>query len=88
MMADENNTNENVVVDAAAPEAVEAEGGRRGRGRGRGEGGGRGRRDDRRPREEKEDDGTIEKLVHINTMADLEAILLPALDAQREWEAK
>ena len=29
-----------------------------------------------------------EKLVHINTMADLEAILLPALDAQREWEAK
>jgi hypothetical protein len=32
MMADENNTNEDVVVDAAAPEAVEAEGGRRGRG--------------------------------------------------------
>lgn len=29
-----------------------------------------------------------EKLVNINTMADLEAILLPALDAQREWEAK
>ena len=70
MMADENNTNENVVVDAAAPEAVEAEGGRRGRGgRGRGEGGGRGRRDDRKPREEKEDDGTIEKLVHINRVS-------------------
>ena len=69
MMADENNTNEDVVVDAAAPEAVEAEGGRRGRGRGRGEGGGRGRRDDRRPREEKEDDGTIEKLVHINRVS-------------------
>lgn len=29
-----------------------------------------------------------EKLVHINTMADLEAILLPALDAQREWEGQ
>lgn len=73
MMADENNTNEEAVaVDAtgAAPEAVEAEGGRRGRGgRGRGEGGGRGRRDDRKPREEKEDDGTIEKLVHINRVS-------------------
>ena len=29
-----------------------------------------------------------EKLVHINTMADLEAILLPALEAQRAWEQK
>jgi small subunit ribosomal protein S5 len=70
MMADENTVTEDVVVDAAAPEGVEAEGGRRGRGgRGRGEGGGRGRRDDRKAREEKEDDGTIEKLVHINRVS-------------------
>ena len=45
---------------------------RRGRGRGRGgergEGRGRGRRDDRRQREE-EDDGIIEKLVHINRVS-------------------
>ena len=66
MMADENNTNEEVVTEGVA---VEAEGGRRGRGRGRGEGGGRGRREDRKPREEKEDDGFIEKLVHINRVS-------------------
>jgi small subunit ribosomal protein S5 len=69
MMADENNTTEDVVVvDAPGAEGGETEG-RRGRGRGRGEGGGRGRREDRKPREEKEDDGTIEKLVHINRVS-------------------
>jgi small subunit ribosomal protein S5 len=68
MMADENTVTEDVVVDAAPAEG-ETEG-RRGRGgRGRGEGGGRGRRDDRKAREEKEDDGTIEKLVHINRVS-------------------
>ncbi len=73
MMADENTVTDEVVVDAAA--ATEGEGGRRGRGagggaRGRGgEGGGRGRGNDRKPREEKEDDGTIEKLVHINRVS-------------------
>ena len=59
------------VTDGAAPEA--AEGQRRGRGgRGggdnRGSGGGRGRGNDRRPAQE-EDDGTIEKLVHINRVS-------------------
>jgi small subunit ribosomal protein S5 len=69
MMADENNTATDVVVDVAAAPEGETEG-RRGRGgRGRGEGGGRGRRDDRKAREEKEDDGTIEKLVHINRVS-------------------
>jgi small subunit ribosomal protein S5 len=72
MMADENTVTDEVVVDAAA--ATEGDGGRRGRGagggRGRGgEGGGRGRGNDRKPREEKEDDGTIEKLVHINRVS-------------------
>jgi small subunit ribosomal protein S5 len=72
MMADENTVADEVVVDAAG--ATEGEGGRRGRGagggRGRGgEGGGRGRGNDRKPREEKEDDGTIEKLVHINRVS-------------------
>jgi small subunit ribosomal protein S5 len=69
MMADENTVTEDVVVDAAS--AAEGDGGRRGRGggRGRGEGGGRGRGNDRKPREEKEDDGTIEKLVHINRVS-------------------
>ena len=68
-MADENTQAQDVVVDAAAPEGAEGEG-RRGRGgRGRGEGGGRGRSNDRKPREEKEDDGTIEKLVHINRVS-------------------
>ncbi len=71
MMADENTVTDEVVVDAAG--ATEGEG-RRGRGagggRGRGgEGGGRGRGNDRKPREEKEDDGTIEKLVHINRVS-------------------
>ncbi|MEQ1538958.1 MAG: 30S ribosomal protein S5 [Sphingorhabdus sp.] len=70
-MADENTVTDEVVVDAAA--ATEGDG-RRGRGagggRGRGgEGGGRGRGNDRKPREEKEDDGTIEKLVHINRVS-------------------
>lgn len=57
------------VTDGAAPEA--AEGQRRGRGaRGGGDnrGGGRGRNSDRRPAQE-EDDGTIEKLVHINRVS-------------------
>lgn len=67
MMADENNTGaEEVVTEGVAVEA-EAEGGRRGRGN-RGEGRGRGRREDRKPREE-EDDGIIEKLVHINRVS-------------------
>jgi small subunit ribosomal protein S5 len=70
MMAE--NTESTVsVTDGAAPEA--AEGQRRGRGaRGggdnRGGGGGRGRNNDRRPAQE-EDDGTIEKLVHINRVS-------------------
>ena len=75
MMADENNNGaEEAAVDAvavdAAPEANEG-GQRRGRGNrgeGRGGGRGRGRRDDRKPREE-EDDGIIEKLVHINRVS-------------------
>jgi small subunit ribosomal protein S5 len=70
MMADENTQAQDVVVDAAA--APEGDGARRGRGGGRGrggEGGGRGRGNDRKPREEKEDDGTIEKLVHINRVS-------------------
>ena len=75
MMADENTVTDQVVVDAAsAPEGDNARRGRGGgagggnRGRG-GEGGGRGRGNDRKPREEKEDDGTIEKLVHINRVS-------------------
>jgi small subunit ribosomal protein S5 len=74
MMADENTESTAPVVDGAAPEAVAAEGQRRGRG-GRGGGGdnrgggGRGRNNnDRRPAQE-EDDGTIEKLVHINRVS-------------------
>lgn len=78
MMADENTESTAPVVDGAAPEAVVAEGQRRGRG-GRGGGGGgggdnrggggRGRNNnDRRPAQE-EDDGTIEKLVHINRVS-------------------
>ncbi|MFA6218175.1 MAG: 30S ribosomal protein S5 [Erythrobacter sp.] len=63
--------------EAAAPGAAAPEGeARRGRGRGGERGGddrggrgrGRGRRDDRRQREE-EDDGIIEKLVHINRVS-------------------
>ncbi|MBL0925180.1 MAG: 30S ribosomal protein S5 [Sphingomonadaceae bacterium] len=63
-MADENN-NAEVVTEGVAVEA-EATEGRRGRGN-RGEGRGRGRREERRPAEE--DDGTIEKLVHINRVS-------------------
>lgn len=60
---------EEVPVEAA-PAAEE----RKGRGRGRGgnrEGGGRGRggRDNRRGKREEEDDGIIEKLVHINRVS-------------------
>jgi small subunit ribosomal protein S5 len=75
MMADENTVTDEVVVDtASAPEGDNARrgrgGGAGGGGRGRGgEGGGRGRGNDRKPREEKEDDGTIEKLVHINRVS-------------------
>ncbi|XVO20922.1 MAG: 30S ribosomal protein S5 [Sphingorhabdus sp.] len=64
------------VTDGAAPESAAPEGQRRGRGgrgggdnRGGGSGGGRGRNNnDRRPVQE-EDDGTIEKLVHINRVS-------------------
>ena len=81
MMADENNNQETPVVEAAAPEAAEAdqggqqrEGLGRGRGRGgeRGEGRGRGRgRDDRRGGRNQEEEGEelIEKLVHINRVS-------------------
>jgi small subunit ribosomal protein S5 len=59
------------VTDGAAPEAAEGQrrgrGGRGGGGDNRG-GGGRGRNNDRRPAQE-EDDGTIEKLVHINRVS-------------------
>ena len=80
MMADENNNETTPVVETeatAAPatgDAAEAREGGRGRGRGRGgerDGGGRGRgRGDRRDnRREEEDDGIIEKLVHINRVS-------------------
>jgi len=81
MMADENNNQETPVVEAAAPEAAEADQGgqqREGRGRGRGRGGergegrGRGRgRDDRRGGRNQEEEGEelIEKLVHINRVS-------------------
>jgi len=75
MMADENN-NEETLVDAAvaAPvEPVEERRGRGGRGGDGGREGGRGRggrgRDDRRKPREEEDDGIIEKLVHINRVS-------------------
>jgi small subunit ribosomal protein S5 len=59
------------VTDGAAPDAAEGQrrgrGGRGGGGDNRG-GGGRGRSNDRRPAQE-EDDGTIEKLVHINRVS-------------------
>ena len=74
MMA-ENTESTAPVTDGAAPEAAAAEGQRRGRGgrgggdnRGGNSGGGRGRNNDRRPAQE-EDDGTIEKLVHINRVS-------------------
>ena len=65
-------------VEAAPAEGAGADGGeepqqrrgRGGRGRDGGEGRGRGRgRDDRRGRKEEEDDGIIEKLVHINRVS-------------------
>ena len=70
MMAE--NTESTVpVTDGAAPDAAEGQrrgrGGRGGGGDNRG-GGGRGRSNDRRPAQE-EDDGTIEKLVHINRVS-------------------
>jgi small subunit ribosomal protein S5 len=76
MMADENTQTDAPVVDGSAPVEAAGEGQRRGRG-GRGGGGGGGgegrgrgggRRDERRPAQE-EDDGTIEKLVHINRVS-------------------
>jgi small subunit ribosomal protein S5 len=70
MMA-ENTESTAPVTDGAAPEAGEGQRrGRGGRGGGdnRGSGGGRGRGNDRRPAQE-EDDGTIEKLVHINRVS-------------------
>ena len=74
MMADENIQADAPVVDGGAPVDAAGEGQRRGRG-GRGGGGGGegrgrggGRRDERRPAQE-EDDGTIEKLVHINRVS-------------------
>lgn len=75
MMADENTQNDVQVTDGATPEAAATEraprGARGGRGSGGGDnrgGGGRGRNNDRRPQQE-EDDGTIEKLVHINRVS-------------------
>ena len=75
MMADENIQADAPVVDGGAPVDAAVEGQRRGRGgRGGGGGGGEGRgrgggrRDERRPAQE-EDDGTIEKLVHINRVS-------------------
>jgi small subunit ribosomal protein S5 len=74
MMADENNNAEAPVTDGGTPEAAATEGraprgARGGRGGGDNRGGGnRGRRDGGRPAPE-EDDGTIEKLVHINRVS-------------------
>jgi small subunit ribosomal protein S5 len=77
MMADENTVVDAVVTDGGAPDAPAANEGRAPRGArgGRGSGGGdnrgggnRGRRDGGRPAPE-EDDGTIEKLVHINRVS-------------------
>jgi small subunit ribosomal protein S5 len=77
MMADENTVADAVVTDGGAPDAPAAtesrspRGARGGRGSGGGDnrgGGNRGRRDGGRPAPE-EDDGTIEKLVHINRVS-------------------
>ena len=77
MMADENTPTDAPVTDGGAPEAPAtteraprgARGGRGGGGGGDNRGGGnRGRRDGGRPAQE-EDDGTIEKLVHINRVS-------------------
>ena len=74
-MADENTIETPEVVGEVAGDAGEAQG-RRGRGRGgnrEGGGGDRGRgrggRDDRRGGKQEEDDGIIEKLVHINRVS-------------------
>jgi small subunit ribosomal protein S5 len=74
-MADENTIETPDVATDVAVEGGEAQG-RRGRGRGGNrdggnrEGGGRGRgRDDRRGGKQEEDDGIIEKLVHINRVS-------------------
>ena len=72
-MADENTIETTEVVGEVAGDAGEAQG-RRGRGRGGNrEGGergrGRGGRDDRRGPKQEEDDGIIEKLVHINRVS-------------------
>jgi small subunit ribosomal protein S5 len=83
MMADENNIEATLAVEApeagasAAPQEEVREGRGRGRGRGgdrgeRGDRGGRGRRDDRRGRgnnEEEAGEELIEKLVHINRVS-------------------
>lgn len=79
MMADENNTETTPAVETETPvitdggDAQEPREGGRGRGRGRGgergEGRGRGRGDRRDNRREEEDDGIIEKLVHINRVS-------------------
>jgi len=72
----ENTENPEIVIDT--PEATEEAGeqqGRRGRGRGgnreggEGRGRGRGGRDGNRGKREEEDDGIIEKLVHINRVS-------------------
>ncbi len=75
MMADENITADAPVTDGAAPAPTENRGPRGARGGGNRGGGGdnrgggnRGRRDGGRPTPE-EDDGTIEKLVHINRVS-------------------
>jgi small subunit ribosomal protein S5 len=72
MMADENNMTDAVVTEDGAPAVNEGRGPRGARGgRGGGDnrgGGNRGRRDGGRPAVE-EDDGTIEKLVHINRVS-------------------
>ena len=76
MMADDNTIETPDVVTDVAAEGGEAQG-RRGRGRGGNrdggnrEGGGRGRggRDDRRGGKQEEDDGIIEKLVHIHRVS-------------------
>lgn len=75
MMADENTVADAPVTDGAAPAPNEGRGPRGARGGGNRGGGGdnrgggnRGRRDGGRPAPE-EDDGTIEKLVHINRVS-------------------
>ena len=82
-MADENNTPETEVpavaqtpseaADNQSPAQADDGNARRGRGRGgrdgEGRGRGRGGRDDRRGKREEEDDGIIEKLVHINRVS-------------------